>query len=60
MQMFSKQLPRPYYFWGLSFSHFRNYNGMGTGLRRNDFWNRLGGQALVLIGWVALNTINQS
>ena len=41
MQMFSKQiLLRPYYFYGLSLYHSRNYKG--------------------LIGWVALNTINQS
>ena len=23
---------------------------MGTGFRRNDFWNRLGGQAVLVIG----------
>ena len=25
--------------------------GMGTRFRRNDFWDRSGGQALVVIGW---------
>ena len=30
--------------------HYRNYKGYGYNFRRNDFWVRLGGQALVVIG----------
>ena len=34
---------------------------MGTSFRYNDFWNRFGGQELVIIGlWLPLYTINQS
>ena len=34
---------------------YRDYNtetirGKGTSFRRNDFWDRLGGQALLMIG----------
>ena len=34
---------------------------MGTSFRCNDFWDRFGGQELVMIGsWLPLYTINQS
>ena len=26
------------------------FKGMGTSFRRNDFWDRLGGQALLMFG----------
>ena len=35
---------------------------MGTNIRRNDFWDRLGGQTLLNYDWLmaALHTIHQS
>ena len=33
---------------GIAYS--RNYKGMVTSFRRNDLWDRLGGQTLVMIG----------
>lgn len=30
--------------------HSRNFKGMGTSFRRNDVWDRLGGQELLMIG----------
>ena len=32
------------------FRILKNIRGMGTSFRRNDFWDRLGGQASLMIG----------
>lgn len=48
------------HFYGLTLFHSKNqYKGMGKSLRSNDFSDHFGGQALVLIGLVALNAIDQ-
>ena len=41
--------------------HFVNRGGMGTNVWHKDFWDHLGGQALLMIGqWYPKATVNQS